>query len=52
MSNISNNLFNVVKSHLNNRMNGTQDAILQLEKIGQFIVDLNEISNELNKKDS
>jgi hypothetical protein len=42
-----NNLFNVVKSHLNNRMNGTTDTILQLEKIGQFITDLNEISNDL-----
>lgn len=48
----TNNLFNVVKSHLNNRMNNTTDTILQLDKIGQFIADLNEISDELQAQRS
>jgi hypothetical protein len=40
------NLFNVVKSHLNNRLNWTNDTSLQLEKIQQFIMDLSQITEE------
>ncbi|KAI8901657.1 hypothetical protein BC833DRAFT_576763 [Globomyces pollinis-pini] len=39
----TNNLFNIVKNHLNNRLNATSGTLQQLDKIGQFIVDLNEI---------
>eukprot|EP00842_Homolaphlyctis_polyrhiza_P004954 jgi/Hompol1/545/HPOL_004240-RA len=42
----TNNLFNVVKSHLNNRLNSTTDTLAQLDKIGQFIVDLNQITSD------
>lgn len=42
----TNNLFNVVKAHLNNRMNSTSDTLAQLDKVGQFIVDLNEITSK------
>lgn len=43
----TNNLFNIVKSHLNNRLNNTTDTPLQLEKIQQFMLDLSEITSEL-----
>ncbi|KAJ1502145.1 Cilia- and flagella-associated protein 73 [Coelomomyces lativittatus] len=37
------NLFQLVKSHLNNRISGTTDTFVQLDKIQQFILDLTEI---------
>lgn len=40
----TNNLFQIVKSHLNNRLNATSGTLAQLDKIGQFIVDLNQIT--------
>ncbi|KAI8919546.1 hypothetical protein BC831DRAFT_481471 [Entophlyctis helioformis] len=43
----TNNLFNVVKSHLNNRLNSTTDTLAQLDKIGQFIVDLTQITSDI-----
>jgi len=36
-----------VKTHLNNRMSNTSDPISQLERIQQFIVDLDAIKNEM-----
>lgn len=41
------NLFALVKSHLENRMNNTVDTIEQLDKISQFILDLNQITGSL-----
>ncbi|KAJ3189118.1 Cilia- and flagella-associated protein 73 [Gaertneriomyces sp. JEL0708] len=43
----TNNLFNLVKVHLNNRLNPTNDTLVQLDKIQQFIVDLSEITADL-----
>ena len=40
------NLFGLIKSHLNNRVANTNDTIVQLEKIEQFIVDLGQIVNK------
>ncbi|KAI9176031.1 hypothetical protein H9P43_006395 [Blastocladiella emersonii ATCC 22665] len=39
----TNNLFNLVKLHLNNRVTSTTKALDQLDKIQQFILDLSEI---------
>lgn len=39
----TNNLFFIVKNHLNSRLNSTSDTLTQLDKVGQFIVDLNQI---------
>ncbi|KAL7750593.1 hypothetical protein RI367_003935 [Sorochytrium milnesiophthora] len=41
------NLFNLVKSHLNNRLNATHDTVTQLDKIQQFILDLSAITHDL-----
>ncbi|KAH6590862.1 hypothetical protein BASA61_005073 [Batrachochytrium salamandrivorans] len=38
------NLFNIVKLHLDNRLSSTPDVLEQLDKIDQFIVDLNQIT--------
>ncbi|KAI9095857.1 hypothetical protein DFS34DRAFT_581995 [Phlyctochytrium arcticum] len=43
----TNNLFNLVKSHLNNRLNTTSDTLVQLDKIQQFILDLSQITAEM-----
>ncbi|KAJ3285273.1 hypothetical protein HK104_009578, partial [Borealophlyctis nickersoniae] len=43
----TNNLFNLVKAHLNNRLNNTNDTLTQLEKIQQFILDLTQITTEM-----
>ncbi|KAI8921350.1 hypothetical protein DFJ77DRAFT_482579 [Powellomyces hirtus] len=43
----TNNLFNLVKSHLNNRLNGTGDTVVQLDKIQQFIIDLSDITSDV-----
>ncbi|KAJ1525593.1 Cilia- and flagella-associated protein 73 [Nowakowskiella sp. JEL0078] len=43
----TNNLFNLVKTHLNTRLNNTQDTLVQLEKIQQFMLDLTAISNDM-----
>ncbi len=40
----TNNLFQIVKQHLNNRMNSTTETLTQLDKIGQFVEDLNQIT--------
>ncbi|XJO77382.1 hypothetical protein BDV3_001970 [Batrachochytrium dendrobatidis] len=48
----TNNLFNVVKLHLDNRLNSTSDTLSQLDKIGQFIVDLNQITLDAQSKES
>ncbi|KAJ3073259.1 Cilia- and flagella-associated protein 73, partial [Quaeritorhiza haematococci] len=45
----TNNLFNIVKSHLNNRLNSTTDTLVQLDKIQQFILDLTQITAELQE---
>jgi predicted RNase H-like nuclease (RuvC/YqgF family) len=39
----TNNLFSLVKQHLNNRLPYISDPLVQLEKIQQFAVDLQEI---------
>jgi flagellar biosynthesis chaperone FliJ len=39
----TNNLFVIVKNHLNNRLNVPSGTLAQLDKIGQFIADLNQI---------
>lgn len=43
------NLFSLVKSHLNNRLANTNDTLSQLDKIQQFILDLNVITTEAAK---
>ncbi|KNC98287.1 uncharacterized protein SPPG_09394 [Spizellomyces punctatus DAOM BR117] len=43
----TNNLFNLVKSHLNNRLNTTNDTLVQLDKIQQFILDLSAITADM-----
>ncbi|KAJ3221289.1 Cilia- and flagella-associated protein 73 [Clydaea vesicula] len=45
----TNNLFTLVKSHLNNRLNNTNDTLSQLDKIQQFICDLNQITSTTMK---
>jgi hypothetical protein len=40
----TNNLFLIVKTHVNNRLNATTGTLSQLDKIGQFIVDLTQIT--------
>jgi flagellar biosynthesis chaperone FliJ len=42
----TNNLYFVVKSHLNNRLNVPSGTLAQLDKIGQFIVDLTQITDQ------
>ncbi|KAJ3048948.1 Cilia- and flagella-associated protein 73 [Rhizophlyctis rosea] len=46
----TNNLFNLVKSHLNNRVGGTTDTLTQLDKIQQFILDLTEITVDMQER--
>ena len=41
------NLFQIVKSHLNHRLSHSNDPIAQLERISQFIVDLEAIQTEM-----
>jgi hypothetical protein len=46
----TNNLFNLVKIHLNNRVTHTADTLNQLDKIQQFLIDLSEIiQSDLSK---
>jgi flagellar biosynthesis chaperone FliJ len=47
----TNNLFVIVKNHLNNRLNIPSGTLAQLDKIGQFIADLTQIV-EQNQDDS
>ncbi|KAI8854679.1 hypothetical protein BC829DRAFT_379410 [Chytridium lagenaria] len=42
----TNNLFNLVKAHLNNRLPNATDTLTQLDKIQQFIIDLNAITQD------
>lgn len=42
----SNNLFTIIKGHLNHRLNTTNDTMAQLDALGFFITDLNEIVND------
>ncbi|KAI8801735.1 hypothetical protein BJ742DRAFT_749399 [Cladochytrium replicatum] len=48
----TNNLFNLVKVHLNNRLNTSIDTITQLDKIQQFILDLSAIATEIENQTS
>ncbi|KAI9203153.1 uncharacterized protein BJ171DRAFT_425735 [Polychytrium aggregatum] len=41
------NLFQLVKTHLNNRVNTSVDTLNQLDKIQQFMLDLNQITSEI-----
>ncbi|KAJ3199347.1 Cilia- and flagella-associated protein 73 [Dinochytrium kinnereticum] len=43
----TNNLFNLVKAHLNNRLPNASETLTQLDKIQQFIIDLNGITQDL-----
>ncbi|KAI9329736.1 hypothetical protein BDR26DRAFT_909372 [Obelidium mucronatum] len=45
----SSNLFNIVKTHLNSKLLTTTDTMVQLDKIQQFMIDLNAISAELTQ---
>ncbi|TPX32125.1 hypothetical protein SmJEL517_g04704 [Synchytrium microbalum] len=40
------NLFNLVRQHLNGRLNGTSDTLIQMDRIGQFILDLSQITQD------
>jgi hypothetical protein len=48
----TNNLFNIVKAHLNNRMSHTNETIEQLDRIQQFILDLEAIRTEMLKNET
>ncbi|KAI8826009.1 uncharacterized protein EV422DRAFT_491734 [Fimicolochytrium jonesii] len=43
----TNNLFQLVKSHVNNRLVATGSTVVQLEKIQQFILDLTNITSDM-----
>ncbi|KAJ3242025.1 Cilia- and flagella-associated protein 73 [Chytriomyces hyalinus] len=43
------NLFSIVKTHLNSKLNNSGDTLSQLDKIQQFMIDLNAISAELTQ---
>jgi hypothetical protein len=45
----SNNLFVIVKNHLNNRVSVKAGTLAQLDKIGQFIADLSEITEQVEE---
>ncbi|TPX34963.1 hypothetical protein SeMB42_g07240 [Synchytrium endobioticum] len=40
------NLFNLVRQHLNGRLNSTSDTLIQMDRIGQFILDLSQITQD------
>ncbi|KAJ3138758.1 Cilia- and flagella-associated protein 73 [Physocladia obscura] len=44
-----NNLFLIVKTHLNSKITNTVDTKIQLDKIQQFMLDLNAITTELTQ---
>ncbi|KAJ3017384.1 UNVERIFIED_CONTAM: Cilia- and flagella-associated protein 73 [Siphonaria sp. JEL0065] len=43
------NMFSIVKTHLNSKLETTTDTMVQLDKIQQFMIDLNAISAELTQ---
>ena len=47
----TNNLFNVVKGHLSNRLSNTTHPIVQLDRVQQFILDLDAIKMEMLKNE-
>ena len=46
----TNNLFNLVRSHMENRVVATNDALIQLERIERFVLDLSEVTDLLQKQ--
>ena len=50
MSRATNNLFQMIRGHHDNRITNTVDTIAQLDKIQQFVSDLREVTAELKKE--